>query len=283
MPQVELPAGTIHYEDTGGDGRVVVLLHGLIMDHTQWREVLPHLGAYRCVLPTLPMGAHRTPMKPDADLQLPGMVNLVADFLDALDLRDVTLVCTDWGGGMLLTHFGRDQRVARLILCPCEAFDNYPPGLPGKMAVLAVRMPGGIKLALRQLRIGWLRRTPLLFGWMAKHGVPQDVIEGWTAPGIASREIRRDLKKYATSPFVGPKVVEMTESLRDFKGKALILWASEDKVMPREHGRRLAELIPDARLVEVPDSYVLMQFDNPRELTRHMLEFLEETRVAAAA
>ena len=37
MPDVELSAGTIEYQDTGGDGPVVVLLHGLIMDHTLWR------------------------------------------------------------------------------------------------------------------------------------------------------------------------------------------------------------------------------------------------------
>ncbi len=85
--------------------------------------------------------------------------------LDALDLRDVTLVHSDWGGGSLfLTALGRDQRVARMVILPCEAFENFPPGLPGKMATLAVRLPGGITLAARQLRIGWLRRLPMLWG-----------------------------------------------------------------------------------------------------------------------
>ncbi|HEY1360460.1 MAG TPA: alpha/beta hydrolase [Thermoleophilaceae bacterium] len=283
MPEIEIAAGTIHYEDTGGDGPVVVLLHGLIMDHTQWRKVLPELGDYRCVLPTLPLGAHRTPMKPGTDLTLPGQVRIVADFLDALELRDVTLVCTDWGGGMLLTHFGRDDRVARLVLCPCEAFDNYPPGLPGKMALIAARMPGGITLALRQLRIGWLRRSRLLFGWMAKRPLDDELVHGWTAPGLASKAVRSDLRAYATSPLVDSELIEMTESLERFSGPALVVWASEDKVMPREHGRRLADLLPNGRLVEVPDSYVLMQEDQPELLARHLREFLTETSVRAAA
>jgi pimeloyl-ACP methyl ester carboxylesterase len=135
MPDIELPAGTMHYQDTGGDGPTVVFLHGLIMDHTLWRKVLPALeGDYRCVLPTLPLGGHRTPMKPDADLRLWAMVNLVADFLDALDLRQVTLVVSDWGGGMLLTHIGRDERVARMVICAAEAFENYPPGFSFRKA-----------------------------------------------------------------------------------------------------------------------------------------------------
>jgi len=127
------------------------------------------------------------------------MVNLVADFLDALDLRDVTLVVTDWGGGMLLTHEGRDRRLARLVICPSEAFDNYPPGLPGKMARLAARIPGGISLALHQLRMRRLRGTPLLLGWMAKRPLDDDdLVRGWTAPGLAA-EVRRDLGKYVSS------------------------------------------------------------------------------------
>ncbi len=35
MPQVELSAGTIDYDDTGGTGPVVVLVHGLLMDGAQ--------------------------------------------------------------------------------------------------------------------------------------------------------------------------------------------------------------------------------------------------------
>lgn len=278
MPEVELSAGTVHYEDTGGDGPVLVFLHGLLMDHSQWRNVVPVLAPEnRCVLPTLPLGAHRTPMRPDADLALWGMVNLVADFLDALELRDVTLVISDWGGGMLLTHIGRDQRVARLVICAAEAFDNYPPGLPGKLAALAGRMPGGVWLAARQLRIGWLRRTPLLFGWMAKHGVPDEVVRGWTAGAIASRDVRRDLKKYVTTPLDEAELVAATEALRRFDRPALVLWGREDRVMPPEHGRRLAQLLPQGRLVEVDDAYVLLSEDKPDVVAGEIRRFLAET------
>src|SRR3977135_968249 len=74
MPEVELPAGTIEYEDTGGDRPAVALLHGLIMDGSLWRHVVQDLRAdYRCVVPTLPLGGHRMPMRPDADLSMRGI------------------------------------------------------------------------------------------------------------------------------------------------------------------------------------------------------------------
>jgi pimeloyl-ACP methyl ester carboxylesterase len=51
--------------------------------------------------------------------------------------------------------------------------------------------------------------------------------------------------------------------------------------MPPEHGRRLAELLPDARLVEIADSYTLMPEDQPHELVRCIREFVRGDRLAA--
>jgi hypothetical protein len=101
MPEVELRAGTIEYQDVGA-GPIVVLAHGLAMDGAQWRHVVADLRSdYRCVLPTLPLGAHRRPMRPDADLSLRGLGHLLAQFLQVLDLRDVTLCFNDWCGAQV--------------------------------------------------------------------------------------------------------------------------------------------------------------------------------------
>src|SRR5258708_36344745 len=96
MQTIELSAGIIEYEDTGGSGPILVLLHGLLMDGSVWRHVVHELRTdYRCVVPTLPVGSHRQPMRADADLSFHGLVKLQAEFLEALDLRDVTLVGND--------------------------------------------------------------------------------------------------------------------------------------------------------------------------------------------
>jgi pimeloyl-ACP methyl ester carboxylesterase len=98
MQNVQLSAGTIEYEDTGGDGPVVVMLHGLAMDGSLWRHVVRELcHTFRCVVPTLPLGGHRIPMRPDADLSPHGIARLEAEFLERLDLRDVTMVGKRFG------------------------------------------------------------------------------------------------------------------------------------------------------------------------------------------
>jgi pimeloyl-ACP methyl ester carboxylesterase len=60
-----------------------------------------------------------------------------------------------------------------------------------------------------------------------------------------------------------------------FDRPALIVWASEDRVMPPEHGRRLAELFPQGRLIEVPDSYTLIPLDKPMELAKVIRDFTQ--------
>jgi pimeloyl-ACP methyl ester carboxylesterase len=274
MRDVELPAGVVEYEEVGS-GPPVVLLHGLLMDHTLWDRVLPLLPTgFRYLRPVLPLGAHRRPMKPGVDLTLRGQVRLVADFLDALDLDAVTLVHTDWGGALFLTAYGWDRRVARQVILPCEAFDNFPPGLPGRMVALAARLPGGLQLAARQLRIGWLRRSPLLLGQMARRPVPDELARRWTEPLLRDPGIRRDLLAYTRGPFDKQELIRNTEALRRFTGEALVLWSPDNRVMPPEHGHRLAELLPAGRYAEIPGAYVLSTLDEPETVAREMGRFL---------
>jgi pimeloyl-ACP methyl ester carboxylesterase len=278
MTQVELSAGTIEYTDTGGEGPVLVLLHGLMMDASLWDEVIAGLSSdHRCVAPTLPLGAHRHPMNPDADLSLPGIARLVAEFCDRLGLGDVTLVGNDTGGALVqLLMADGATAVSRVVLASCDAFDNFPPGLTGKTLVASGRLsPRMFGLFMQQMRLRPARRLPIAFGWLTKRG------DAWTArwikPVLTQAGIRRDtvrVLRAARAAAAGQGLLVATaERLPEFKHPALVVWASEDRVMPPEHGRRLAGLLPEARLVEVADSYTLIPLDQPARLASVVREF----------
>ncbi|MCL2533269.1 MAG: alpha/beta hydrolase [Nocardiaceae bacterium] len=277
MSEVQLSAGRIEYEDTGGAGPVLVFIHGLLMDGTVWRHVVDGLrNEYRCILPTWPLGAHRTPMNPDADLSLIGLAKLVEEFLCALDLRDVTLVQNDWGGAQVLIGVGDHERVTRLVLTSCEAFDNYPP-LPARTIVAAARIPGGLRTVMALLNTPVGRRGPAMWGWMSKRPVPKQIIDAWFHPATVNRSIRRDLAKYVVSVPPRAQLLDIAARSAEFTHPVLIVWATEDRMMPLEHGRRLAELFPDARIVEIEDSYTLLPEDQPEQLTAAITDFLRTT------
>ena len=277
--QIELSAGTIDYTDTGGNGPVLVLLHGLMMDASLWDGVIADLsGDHRCVAPTLPLGAHRMPMHADADLSLPGIARLVAEFLDRLDLDDVTLVGNDTGGALVqLLMADSADRVGRAVLASCDAFDNFPPGLTGKTLVASGRLsPGMFGLFMQQMRLRPVRRLPIAFGWLTKRG--DAATARWMRPVLTQAGIRRDtvrmLRAVAAASRAGDGLLVVTaERLPEFKHPVLVVWATEDRVMPPSHGQRLAALVPAGRLVEVADSYTLIPLDQPARLAAVIREF----------
>jgi pimeloyl-ACP methyl ester carboxylesterase len=282
LPELQLSAGVVDYQDSGGPGPVLVLLGGLVMDGSVWDPVVSELRRdHRCIVPTLPLGAHRRPMRPDADLTLGGFARMVSELLDHLDLDDVTLVQNDHGAALVLAG-ERPRRVSRLVISSCEAFENYPPGLPGKNMRLMALVPGGIFLAMQALRVRPLRRLPVALGWMSKRPLPDDLVDRWLAPAQSQRGVRRDLRKYAASAR-RRQMIEACERLRSFDRPALVVWTPEDRVQRPEHGRRLAELLPDARLVEIRDSYTLIMRDQPHAFAQAIRGFVRETRRAPAA
>jgi pimeloyl-ACP methyl ester carboxylesterase len=282
VPRIELSSGPIDYQDTGGDGPVLVFAHGMPMNETQWRKVVPLLDGYRCVLPTLPLGGHRRPMNPDADLSQRGVARLLGEFIEQLGLDEVTLVLNDWGGGQFLVSEGRAQRLARLVLVACEAFDNFPPGPAAKAMAQACRVPGGVWLLTRLMRVPAFRRNRGGYGGMSLRGIPDEILDDWFAPATRSKAIRKDLAKFATGAPDRRTLLDWSERLREFDGPVLVVWATEDRLMPRQHGPRLAELYPQGRLVEIADSSTLVPEDQPERLAEVLTEFLVQTGAEAA-
>jgi len=177
---VELPQGVLHYSDRG-QGPILVFLHGFLVSSQLWRDVVSALeGQFRCIVPDLPLGSHIQPMKPDADLTPPGVARLVADFLTALNLHDVTLVGNDTGGAICQLVINQyPEKVSRLVLTNCDAFENFLP-LALRPLQYAAHIPGFVFTYAQLMRWGLPRR--LLIGLLAHRSLEPEVEFSYFTP-----------------------------------------------------------------------------------------------------
>jgi pimeloyl-ACP methyl ester carboxylesterase len=271
--QVDLSAGTIRYREAG-EGPPIVFVHGLLVDGRLWQGVTPELERrFRCIVPDWPLGAHKQAMKPDADLTPRGVARLVAEFIEKLDLQEVTLVANDTGGAIAqLVVTQHPERIGRLVLTPCDAFDNFLPAL-FKPLQIAAKVPGGLTVGLQALRLELFRRLPIGFGWLNKHPMDKTVTEDFLRPFFTDADIRRDLRKFVRA--IDKRDTQAAAMrLGEFTHPVLIVWASEDKVFPPDHARRLGAIFPDARVEQVADSYSLLPADQPARLAELITSFV---------
>jgi pimeloyl-ACP methyl ester carboxylesterase len=126
-------------------------------------------------------------------------------------------------------------------------------------AKLSPRLYGAF---MQQMRLRPMRRLPLAFGWLTKRG--DAATAEWVKPILREPAIRRDVVRALRTISAEPDLMlEAAKRLPDFDAPALVVWAEDDRVMPPAHGRRLADLLPRGRLVEIPDSYTLIPLDQP--------------------
>ena len=272
MPQtLDLTAGKIDYEDTGGSGPVVLFVHGLLVSGTLWRKVVAELDGFRCVVPTLPLGSHRLPMVDRSALTPVGVADLLAEFMERLELTEVTIVANDTGGAitqLLLTR--RPERIARVVLTPCDAFENFlPPAFEPLRYLAKARL---LAPFLQGMRIPALRPTPLAYGMLTKRPVPAEVLEGWVRPALSSRGVRGDVQ-YFTRHIDKNLTLDAAAKLGGFERPVLLAWSEEDRFFKIEFAERLAAVFPDARLEPIADAATFLPEDQPGVLAGLIAEF----------
>jgi pimeloyl-ACP methyl ester carboxylesterase len=275
MTEVQIPQGTIRYREQG-TGEPLVLVHGLLNNGLLWREVADELAKdFRVISPDWPLGSQELPMKEGTDLSPPGLAAIVAAFLEALDLRDVTLVGNDTGGAICqLVAVNHPERLGRLVLTPCDAYDNFLPPMFRPLQ-LAARVPGAVWLIAQSLRPRPARRLPLAFGWLSKRPLPRDVSDAFLAPVLHDRRIRREVA--AVLRGISPRhTEEAARRFGEFDKPVLLAWAPEDRFFKLRYAERLAEAFPNARLELIEDSYTYVPVDQPQRTAELIAAFARE-------
>jgi pimeloyl-ACP methyl ester carboxylesterase len=256
VQDVEIPV-----RDTGGDGPPVLFLHGLLVDGSLWDDVVARLPEHRCLVPELPLGSHTAPFGDRSQLTPHGVVELILRVLDELGLERVTVVGNDTGGGLAQILVARaPERVERLILTPCDAFETFPPPL-FKLLFLLGRTSLGLYAGIAPLHLGPARRLPIAYGKLSRRASDAQ-LERWIRPALRSAAIRAD-----TAHFIRhchrSVTLEAALKLPAFDRPVQILWSPSDPAFPFSLGERLSHVFPNATLTTVDDTYAFIPIDRP--------------------
>jgi len=282
MPVANLPAAAISYRITGPDdaaGPPVVFVHGFLVDSTLWDSVAERLAeaGVRSYLPDWPLGAHREPVAETAELSPRGIAKIIVSFLEALDLRDVTLVGSDTGGAICQLLLDTDaSRIGRVVLTNCDAFENFPP--PVFMPLFrAARHPRLVRILLQPTRLRLFRHSPLAFGLLLRRPRNSALTRRWVLPALTDRRIRHDIARFARAVDRN-ELVEVAPRLGRFTGPVRVVWGTLDRCFTVATARRLVEAFADAELVEVDDATTFVSVDRPDSVADAIVDLHQRQR-----
>lgn len=262
--QLETHLGTLEYRDIG-NGPAIVFLHLVLAEASHWDKMPPLLAdRFRCILPTLPMGAHRIPANADADLTPAGLARAVAELIEQLDLKDVTLVGNDSGGALAqVVATNHPDRLGRVVLSNCDMYDDFPPKMFSYFKLLPY-VPGAIPLAGRMLKVRAFWGLPFVFGLLTNE-IDAVKIDRWANALLAIKDVQRDLRKVLLG--FGPAVTNRAaRELRTTQLPFLVAWGADDRAFEPRLAERFCREIPTAELVMIEDCNTLVCWDQPERL-----------------
>lgn len=265
MPQAVLDRATIDYRVLGPEVSPhppVLFIHGILVDHRLWATAAEKLAdnGFRCILPDLPLGSHTVPVSDDVLRTPESIADLIHEFMVALDLTDVTLVGNDTGGGLCqLLVDAHPDRVGRLVLTNCDAFEKFPP-FPFNLVFATMRGPKTIKALAGLMRFPAVRSSPLGYGLLLQRN--DELTASWVAPCTSDARIGRNLATVLRG--IAPTdLSDVATRLSRFDKPVTLVWGLADRCFTPALGRRLASAFRNATWVAVPGAHTFVALDAP--------------------
>lgn len=255
----------LHVDDAG-PGPVVVLLHGFPLDHTMWEYQQGTVGSeYRVLSPDL--RGHGRSVAPDGPIYtIDGMADDVLETLEAQGIDGpFVLGGLSMGGYVALSIADRfPNRLRGLMLLDTKAEADTPETrLVREDLARQVEASGSVEPVVQAMLTKMFSSTT-----RARRA---DLIAraGETMLQAPPRAVAATLRGLAERP-------DRTGILAGLHVPTLVLCGADDAITPPATVRRLADGIPNARYVEVPDAGHLPPLENPAAVNLAMLEFLRE-------
>ncbi|MCA2001364.1 MAG: alpha/beta hydrolase [Chloroflexi bacterium] len=269
---IEINGITVHYKMYGKGEPVFILLHGFGASLFSWREVTAPLADFGAVVaydrPAFGLTERPLEWEGESPYSQNSQVELVAGLMNALEIKEATLVGNSAGGTVsMLTALKYPQRISRLIL--------VDP---------AVYAGGGAPAWIRPLfQTPQMNRLGPLFARQIRERGVEFIRSAWHDPGQITPEILEGYQKPLQAENWDKALWELTvasresglsERLDEFDLPVLVITGDDDRIVPTADSIRLAGELPNARLVVIPQCGHLPQEECPEAFIHAVKEFL---------
>jgi pimeloyl-ACP methyl ester carboxylesterase len=198
-----------------------------------------------------------------------GVAAMIAELLERLELDEVLLVGNDTGGALAQIVAGtHPERLAGLVLTGCDAFEHFPPPVL-KPFIAASRALPLFRAAFMPMRTRFGRKRG--YGPLAYADL-EPLSAEWVRPALSDGAVADDLRRF-TASMKSEVTVQAAARLPGFVKPALVAWAADDAFFPVDDGRRLADVLPQARFELIERARTFSMIDQPDVLADLIGEF----------
>ncbi|WP_300667658.1 alpha/beta hydrolase [Desulfoluna sp.] len=270
--QADIDGHGIHWVEAG-DGPPLVLIHGWSCSGFFWKPMIPLLqSTCRVLAPDLP--GHGLSSKDEASYLPELQAKRLLEWLTAIGVDRFTVVGHSMGGEIAARMaLAAPERVEKLVLAGAIGLKQVWDNLPWYARVgLTPRVQ---KIANRFFTEKALARSHRLF--MTGPGRPpypeciRDIV-------LTNCNTPQDLTTLTRTTQDGLFQAFLDPRLSEIKQPALCIWGELDKLVPLSAGKRCAELIPQARLSQIPGTGHMIPWEEPERMASEITGFMKKEK-----
>jgi len=255
-----------------GQGRPILLIHGLATSGYTWRKIAPGLAKNHRVIALDLRGFGASDKPIDDHYTIVDQAQAVQAFIEQEDLRDLTVIGHSYGGGVTLAlalKLGQDRpsRLKNMVLIDSVA---YRQPLPIYFRLMKMPMLAELSMtvvppevqAAQAMRIAYFDNSKISARAILEYASPLYSPAGKHALVQTVEHIIPD------------DIDDVAQRYKTLKIPTQIIWCDEDKVVPLVLGERLNADIPTARLRIIHDCGHLPHEEKPEETLEAIEDFL---------
>ncbi|MEM9920651.1 MAG: alpha/beta hydrolase [Bacteroidota bacterium] len=243
--------GKFKYIETGGDGEILLLLHGLFGALSNFEGIIKHFtGKYNVVVPMLPIFD-----LPIVKVSVSGLVDHVVEFVEYKDFDKVNVLGNSLGGHITLLY---------ALACPDK--------------INTIILTGSSGLFENSLGSTFPKRGDYDF-------IKRKTEDTFYNPSIATKELVDDVYGIVNDRNKAIRVIATAKSairhnlkdkLHQIKAPTLLAWGKEDNVTPAFVGEKFNELIDNSKLVLFDECGHAPMMELPDKFNAVLEKFLSE-------